>query len=99
MGNIKLDYSKTLSFIREDDIFAFQAEIEQHIKSLYNKTGKGNDFLGWVNLPSSISFDDIKKIENTASFFKKSCDIVIIIGIGGSYLGAKAVVDAFQKNK
>jgi glucose-6-phosphate isomerase len=98
MGNIKLDYSKTLSFIREDDIFAFQAEIEQHIKSLYNKTGKGNDFLGWVNLPSSISFDDIKKIENTASFFKKSCDIVIIIGIGGSYLGAKAVVDALNDN-
>ena len=98
MGNIKLDYSKTLSFIREDDILSFQTEIESHIKALYNKTGKGSDFLGWVNLPSSISFEDIKEIEDTASIFKNNCDIVVVIGIGGSYLGAKAVIDALNDN-
>jgi len=98
MGNIKLDYSKTLSFIREDDIFSFQTEIESHIKALYNKTGKGNDFLGWVNLPSSISFENIKEIEKSAAFFKDNCEIVVVIGIGGSYLGAKAVINALSDN-
>jgi glucose-6-phosphate isomerase len=98
MGNIKLDYSKTLNFIRKEDIFGFQDEVKAHIDALYNKTGKGNDFLGWVNLPSEISFEHIKDIEETAATFKKDCDVVVVVGIGGSYLGSKAIIDALSNN-
>ncbi len=98
MGNIKLDYSKTLDFIRKEDIIGFRDEVKLHIEALYNKTGKGNDFLGWVNLPSSITFENLKEIQQTAEAFKKECEVVVVIGIGGSYLGSKAVIDALSDN-
>ncbi len=98
MANISIDYSKTLNFISEKDIEGYKGQINEHIKALYNKTGKGNDFLGWVNLPSSITFDNLNDIQQTANEFKKMCDIVVVVGIGGSYLGAKAVIDALNDN-
>ncbi len=98
MGNIKIDYSKTLNFIRKEDIFGFEGEVKKQIEALYNKSGKGNDFLGWVNLPTSISFDEIKDIQTTADSLKKNCEIVVVVGIGGSYLGSKAVIDALSDN-
>lgn len=98
MGNIKLDYSKTLDFIRKEDIVGFKDEVKSHIEALYNKTGKGNDFLGWVNLPSSITFEHLKDIQETADAFKQNCEVVVVVGIGGSYLGAKAVIDALSDN-
>ena len=97
MGKIKLDYSKTLDFIRKEDILGFQGKVKANIDALYNKTGKGNDFLGWVNLPSAISFEDIKDITDTANSFS-DCDVVVVVGIGGSYLGSKAVIDALSDN-
>ncbi len=97
MGNIKLDYSKTLNFINKEDIFGFQGETKSHIEALYKKTGKGNDFLGWVNLPSSITIEEIKDIQATAEGFN-DCDVVVVVGIGGSYLGSKAVIDALSDN-
>ncbi len=98
MTNIKIDYSKTLECIRKEDIFGFQDEIKMHIEALYQKTGKGNDFLGWVNLPSTISFENLKEIQLTAEQFKKDCEILVVVGIGGSYLGSKAVIDALSDN-
>jgi glucose-6-phosphate isomerase len=98
MGNIKLDYSKTLNFIRKDDIVGFKDDVKANIEALYKKTGKGNDFLGWVNLPSSITFEHLKDIQETADGFKQNCEVVVVIGIGGSYLGAKAVIDALSDN-
>jgi glucose-6-phosphate isomerase len=98
MENIKIDYSKTLDFISKEDILSFKDEAIDNIKSLYNKSGKGNDFLGWVNLPTSIKFEDIKDIEETANYFKKECEVVVVVGIGGSYLGAKAIIDALSNN-
>ncbi|MDA3893871.1 MAG: glucose-6-phosphate isomerase [Salinivirgaceae bacterium] len=97
MGNIKLDYSKTLDFIRKEDVLGFESEAKKHIEALYNQTGKGNDFLGWINLPSSISFEEINDINDTAKSFK-DCDVVVVVGIGGSYLGSKAVIDALSDN-
>ncbi len=98
MQNLKLDYSKTLDFIRKDDIFSYQNEIKEHINALYNKTGKGSEFLGWLNLPSSISADELIDIQNTADGLKEKCEVVVVIGIGGSYLGSKAVIDALSDN-
>lgn len=97
MGNIKLDYSKTLDFIRKEDVIGFEGEVKKHIDALYNKTGKGNDFLGWVNLPSSISFEEINDINETAKAFS-DCEVVVVVGIGGSYLGSKAVIDGLSDN-
>ena len=60
------------------------------------KTGKGNDFLGWVNLPSSIADDDLRDIEKTCARIRKQVDAVVVIGIGGSYLGTRAVAEALS---
>jgi glucose-6-phosphate isomerase len=67
-------------------------------KSLYEKTGKGNDFLGWVSLPLSVSESDISEIEAVSQNLKEISDIVIVIGIGGSYLGAKAVIESLSSS-
>jgi glucose-6-phosphate isomerase len=67
-------------------------------KSLYEKTGKGNDFLGWVSLPLSVSESDISEIEAVSQNLKEISDVVIVTGIGGSYLGAKAVIEALSSS-
>ena len=94
---MKLNFSRTLSFISRDAIDAYKSETKQHNLALHNKSGKGNDFLGWVNLPSSVSEAELADIETTAAKLKaKKIDILVVIGIGGSYLGAKAVIYALS---
>lgn len=63
---------------------------------VHQKQGKGNDFLGWVNLPSSITSDFLADIQATANLLRKDCEFVVAIGIGGSYLGTKAVIEALD---
>jgi len=96
MSNLKVDYSKTLGFISKADVLAYKDAVKQNITALYKQTGKGNDFLGWVNLPSSISAAEIADIKATAQKMRQLCEVVVVIGIGGSYLGAKAVIDALS---
>lgn len=96
--NLIVDYSKTLNFITQTDIDAYKDAVNENIKSLYDRTGKGSDFLGWVNLPSSITESELADVNATAKQMKELCDIVVVIGIGGSYLGAKAVIDALSDN-
>ncbi|MDR1181137.1 MAG: glucose-6-phosphate isomerase, partial [Bacteroidales bacterium] len=67
-------------------------------KSLYEKTGKGNDFLGWVSLPLSVNESDISEIEAVSQNLKEISDVVIVTGIGGSYLGAKAVIESLNSS-
>lgn len=94
---MNIDYSRTLGFVSQESIDAYQAITEQNNMALDLKTGKGNDFLGWVNLPSSIDEPTLADIEETAGRLKaKNIDILVVIGIGGSYLGAKAVIDALS---
>ncbi|WP_372775855.1 glucose-6-phosphate isomerase [Mangrovibacterium sp.] len=97
MGNISLKFDKTFDFISKESVYAYADEIKKHSEALYNKTGKGNDFLGWVNLPTSISEAELADYEATAkSLQAKNIDIFVVVGIGGSYLGAKAVLDALS---
>ncbi len=97
MGNIQLNLDKIKGFVSEETITAFNIEFQKHNEALHNKTGKGNDFLGWVNLPSSITTQEIADIEATAKkIHQKNIDIFVVVGIGGSYLGAKAVIDALS---
>ncbi len=96
MSNIKFDYSKALKFVTEDEIFALQEQINKNYETIYNKTGKGSDFLGWVNLPSSIDEELVNKIEKTAEDLRSKSEVVVVVGIGGSYLGARAVIEALS---
>jgi glucose-6-phosphate isomerase len=98
MEGIKLDVSKVYGFVPKDSIFALKDKAIQANQKLHDKSGKGNDFLGWVNLPSSISDELLKDIENTAVKIQKEIEILVVIGIGGSYLGAKAVSEALAGN-
>lgn len=94
---IALNFEKTFDFISKDSISTYKKAIESHNVALSNKTGKGNDFLGWTTLPSSISEAELTDYEVTAAkLVAKNIDIFVVIGIGGSYLGAKAVVDALS---
>ena len=97
MEKISINYEKTFDFISKDSIFSYKEAIESHKVALFNKTGKGNDFLGWTTLPSSITETELTDYEATAAkLVAKNIDIFVVIGIGGSYLGAKAVVDALS---
>jgi glucose-6-phosphate isomerase len=96
MKNIKVDISNTFDFISKEEIFSLQAEINKYHSALLEKTGNGNDFLGWVGLPSSINSTLINKIEADAKKINEIADTVVVIGIGGSYLGARAVIDALS---
>jgi glucose-6-phosphate isomerase len=107
MEKIALNYNRVLLFISNESITIYKDEVEKNSKALHAKTGKGSDFLGWVHLPTSITEKELSDIEKTAAKLKaKKIDIMVVIGIGGSYLGAKAVIDAlsdsfatFKKNK
>lgn len=93
---IKLDISKTLGFVSQESINNEAASAKKCNEALHNGSGKGNDFLGWLNLPSSISDADFKEIEETAALLRNKCEVVVVVGIGGSYLGARAVIDALN---
>ena len=96
MDTLKIDVSKVYGFVPKETVFGLKSDLEKYNAALDDKTGKGNDFLGWVNLPSSITDGELKEIESVAATFKKQTEIVVVIGIGGSYLGAKAVIDALS---
>jgi glucose-6-phosphate isomerase len=96
MKTIALDIEKALGTITKKQIEAQAAKAEACNKELENGSGKGNDFLGWLHLPSSITEAAIADIQATADKLRSLCEVVVVIGIGGSYLGAKAVIDALS---
>lgn len=98
MENLKINIDKIASFVSKDAVGTFGQQVAGHIAALKNKTGKGNDFLGWVNLPSSITTSTLDEIEKAALSYKGKVDVVVVVGIGGSYLGAKSVIEALSHN-
>ena len=98
MNKISVDISKIKDFIPENKLNSLESTVIEHQQKLHNKTGAGNDFLGWINLPSSTSRELIKEIDETGAFLRKKSNLLIVIGIGGSYLGAKAVIEALSHN-
>ncbi len=84
--------------LTEQEILAQSDNAVAANKALHNGTRPGNDFLGWVNLPSSLSDEFLKDIEDTAALLREKCEAVVVVGIGGSYLGTKAVVDALSSS-
>lgn len=98
MANVSVNPSKVFGFVSKNDIYALKGEVAAANKMLHEETGKGNDFLGWLNLPSSITEDVFADIEATAANLKAKSEFVIVVGIGGSYLGARAVIDALSNS-
>ncbi|HQF11173.1 MAG TPA: glucose-6-phosphate isomerase [Paludibacteraceae bacterium] len=86
------------SSVSKEKIAEYKEKAIRCISALHEGTGKGSDFLGWLHLPSSIDEAQFAEIENTAKLLQKSCEVVVVIGIGGSYLGAKAVIDALSNS-
>lgn len=96
MIDLKFDYSKALETISENDVLSFQNDINKSINSIWGQTGKGNDFLGWAQLPDNIDDELIERIEKTALTLRSKSKVLVVIGIGGSYLGARAVIEALS---
>ena len=98
MKNITLNIDKTASFIAEGAVKAYAPKVQQALEMLENGNGLGNDFLGWLHLPSSITEEHLNDIQDTANTLRELCDVVVVAGIGGSYLGARAVIEALSNN-
>lgn len=95
MKNIDLDYSGVLNIISDNELSEYDLKTKQALKSLVDNTGLGNDFTGWVNYPLEISEKEIEDIVNTAKKIRSESKVLVVIGIGGSYLGAKAAIEMF----
>ena len=95
---INVDVKATKAAIGENDIKALAAQAASAVEKLENGTGEGCDFLGWMHLPSSIQPAQLDEIEAVAAHLRHNCDYVVAIGIGGSYLGAKAVIEALSSS-
>jgi len=103
--NLSINLKNISKFISFEEIVAHAQQSVRHLDTLNNGTGAGNDFLGWLSLPDDI-LPQIEKIEKTARHLRSVSDTTVVIGIGGSYLGARAVIEAlshsfspFLKNK
>lgn len=97
MKGIKLEIQDA-KYFAEKEYEALQSESVMALSTLMDGTGAGNDFLGWVNLPSATPDELVTRIEATAKRLRENCDYVVCVGIGGSYLGAKAVNSALADN-
>ena len=93
MTPLQLDFTKAFGPAADERLEAIRPEAEKSLRTLYEGTGAGNDFLGWLHLPSSITDAQLTDIEQTAERLR-ACQAVVVIGIGGSYLGARAVIEA-----
>jgi glucose-6-phosphate isomerase len=98
METIKLNIDKALGFVSKEKIAAYAASTAAANKMLHEGTGKGNDFLGWLDLPSTLTEEFLKDIQATADLLRSKCEVVVVAGIGGSYLAAKAVIEALNNS-
>src|SRR5574344_1756272 len=94
MKSISLDVTKAAQFLKAGAIKEYESQVKAAQQALENGTCPGNDFLGWLHLPSSITPEFIKEIQSTAEVLRSNCEVVVVAGIGGSYLGARAVIEA-----
>lgn len=81
MKTIQLNIDKALGTVSKEQIFALRNKAENGMEQLHKGTGKGNDFLGWLNLPTEISEEHLSDLEKTAHNLKEKCEIVVVIGI------------------
>ena len=93
MKSISLNITKAASFFAEGAVKAYEPKVKTAQEALENGTCEGNDFLGWLHLPSSITPEFLNEIQAVANTLREKCEVVVVAGIGGSYLGARAVIE------
>ncbi len=93
MRRLSFDYSNSLDFFAEAEVDLIKDYVETSAKILEDKSGAGNDFLGWLDLPVNYDKSEFARIKDSAEKIKKDSEVLIVIGIGGSYLGAKSAID------
>ncbi len=98
MGQVKFDYSKTAGYVHEHEVESMKALTESARKLLLSKSGAGNDYLGWIDLPVDYDKEEFARIKKAAEKIKSDSDVLVVIGIGGSYLGARAAIEFLGHN-
>lgn len=98
MGQVKFDYSKTAGYVHEHEVESMKALTESARKLLLSKSGAGNDYLGWIDLPVDYDKEEFARIKKVAEKIKSDSDVLVVIGIGGSYLGARAAIEFLGHN-
>lgn len=93
MKSISLNITKAASFLAEGAVKAYEPKVKAAQEALENGTCEGNDFLGWLHLPFSITPEFLDEIQAVANTLREKCEVVVVAGIGGSYLGARAVIE------
>lgn len=93
---LKFNSKYSESIVTKADIEAIAPKAVAAMDTLMSKTGEGNDFLGWIDLPTNYDNEEFDRIKKSAEYIKKNADVLIVIGIGGSYLGARAVIEAVK---
>ncbi len=94
MEKLTFDYSNALSFVKLHEVDYLIPAVEEAAKLLHNKTGPGNEYLGWLDLPEKYDHTEFARIKLAAKKIQDQSDILVVIGIGGSFLGAKAAIEA-----
>ena len=98
MKSISLNITKAASFLAEGAVKAYEPKVKAAQEALENGTCEGNDFLGWLHLPSSITPKFLDEIQAVANTLREKCEVVVVAGIGGSYLGARAVIEGLSNS-
>ncbi len=96
MISLNFDFKNALKFVSKAQIEQFQEALDHQFINVRERTGRGNDYLGWTDLPTSIDESLITKIEAAAVRFREKSEVSVVVGIGGSYLGSRAVIDALS---
>ena len=100
---LKVNYGKALEFVDRNDFVLFEEELKKAHSTVHEKSGLGNEFLGWVDLPMNYDKKEFSLVKESAQRIRDNSDVLIVIGIGGSYLGSKAAIEMlnkhFNKNK
>ncbi|WP_067841581.1 glucose-6-phosphate isomerase [Amphibacillus sediminis] len=93
MTHVRFEYDKALDFFSQHELDYLKEPVKLAHDMIHNKTGAGNDFLGWVDLPEQYDKEEFARIKKSAEKIKADSDILLVIGIGGSYLGARAAIE------
>jgi len=96
MNNLTINLDHLYPFIEKEKIRSHEMKVKEQISAIHNKTGEGNDFLGWTELPGEISNNDLAQLKSLSDEFAGEIEILVVVGIGGSYLGAKCVIEALS---
>lgn len=90
---VKFDYSKALSFVGQHEVDYFKDQVRLAHEQLHNGTGAGSDYLGWIDLPTNYDKEEFARIKKAALKIQSDSEVLVVIGIGGSYLGARAAIE------